>query len=241
MELTKTADIPSNSPFAALTTMFYDPMKAFGMLSERRAVWLPLLLTMGLSAALMFYYYAVVDFEWLKERMLATVTDPAQREQSISMMTKSMVMISSIASAVLGIPLMCAITGVYFMIGGKMTSTDFGFGKGFALAAWSLVPMLITTVLGLMQVMLSSTGKLEFTELNPLTLNQLFFHIEMGKPWASLLESISLATVWQVILLIVGFQVWAKVPRATAMKVTLIPYVVIYGIWIAYSMMSNAA
>ncbi len=240
MELTKTADTSSNSPVAALITMFYDPMKAFEMLRERRAVWLPLLLTIGLSAALMFYYYAVVDFDWVKERMMATITDPAQREQSVSMMTKTVVMASSMGSTLLGIPLMCAIMGLYFMIGGKMTSADFSFGKGFALAAWSSVPMIITSVLGLMQIMLISNGKVEFTDLNPLTLNQLFFHIEMGKPWAALLESVSLATVWQVILLIIGFQVWAKVSRATAMKVTLAPYVIIYGIWIAYSMMSSA-
>ena len=241
MELTKTADISNNSPFAALITMFYDPMKAFAMLRERRAVWLPLLLTIGLSAALLFYYYAVVDFEWVKERMLATITDPAQREQSMSMMTKPMIMAGSMSGALLGIPIMCAIIGVYFMIAGKITSTEFSFGQGFALAAWSSVPMIITTVLGLMQVMLSSTGKVEFGDLNPLTLNQLFFHIEMGKPWAALLESISLSTIWQIILLVVGFQVWAKVSRATALKVTLVPYVVIYGIWIAYSMMSGAA
>ena len=241
MELTKTADHSNTSPFAALTTMFFDPMKAFAMLEQRRAVWLPLLLTMALSAALISYYYSVVDFEWVKERMLASITDPAQREQSMAMMSKTMMMSGSLASAVLGVPILSAIMGLYFMISGKMISKEFSFGQGFALAAWSSIPMLITSVLGMIQVMLSTTGQLEFTDLNPVTLNQLFFHLEMGKPWAALLETVSLATIWQIALLIVGFQVWAKVSRATALKVTLMPYLVIYGIWIAYSMMSSAA
>ena len=79
MELTKTADTTSNSPFAALTTMFYDPMRAFAMLQERRATWLPLLLTMVASAAMMFFYYSGVDFEWLKEKMAATMTETGDR------------------------------------------------------------------------------------------------------------------------------------------------------------------
>ncbi len=241
MELTKTADTTSNSPFAALTTMFYDPMRAFAMLQENRATWLPLLLTMVASAAMMFFYYSGVDFEWLKEKMAATMTDPAQREQSMAMMTKTMVMYSSLAGAVLAIPFICLVTGIYLMVAGKMTSKDFTFGKGFSLAAWSLIPMLITSLLGIMMVMLSSTGQMEPSQLNPVSLNQLFFNIEMGKPWGSLLDSVSIATVWQIVLLICGFQVWGKVSRATAIKVTLLPYVVIYGIWIAVNLMSKAA
>lgn len=242
MELSKTANTTStSSPFAALAAMFYEPTHAFAMLKERRATWLPLLLTIIATVALVYTYYAAADFEWVKEKMLATITDPAAREQAAAGFTKGTVLAMSLVGAIAGIPVFCLLMGLYFMVAGKFAAKEFTFGDGFSLTAWSLIPTLITTALGFMQIMLSSNGQIEFTALNPSTLNQLFFQIEMGKPWASLLDSIHIATIWQVILLVVGFQVWGNVSRTTALKVTLAPYLVIYGIWIAYTLMSTPA
>ena len=57
---------------------------------------------------------------------------------------------------------------------------------------------------------------------------------------ASVLDTISFTGIWSVILTIIGFQVWAKVPLSTALKVVLIPYVTIFALWFAFAM-SQAA
>ncbi len=240
MESSNPADVPAGTPTSALIKMFYDPMRAFAMLERRHASWLPLLLCMLTTIALMYAYYSMVDFEWMKEKLLATIKAPDQRAQAMTVMTRSMIMTTSVAAGMLLIPLTAVVAGVYFMIAAKVKGCNFDFGKGFALVSWSLVPMLLTTVLGFMQLLLSSNGQLEFSQLNPSSVNQLFFQFEMAHTWAGLLDSINIATLWQFILLVTGFQVFAKVPRTTAIIVTLLPYIFVYGIWIAYNM-SQAA
>ena len=241
MELTKTAETGSASPFSALITMFYEPAKTFASLEHRRAAWLPLVVLMLSTAALMTWYFNIVDFAWLMDQMFATIKDPAAREKAAGMMSKQMMQISGIGGALIGMPVIFALMGVYFMFAGKVQSKEFTFGKGFALAAWSSLPTLLAFPLGAMQIMLSSNGQMGFSDLNPLSLNTLFFHHPMGHPMASLFDSISVPSIWSAVLMVIGFELWAKAKRSTAIMVVAIPYAVIYGVWLAVALMSKAA
>lgn len=243
MELTKTADTSSgNSPFGALIAMFYEPTKAFGMLTPRRHAWLPLVLAMVCSAILLVWYFNAVDFAWLSDQMNASIKDAAAREQASQMMTKGMMQGFALGGTLVGIPLITMLIGVYFMVVAKSMTKEFGFGDGFSLAAWSLVPGLLVLPLGAIQLLMSSNAQLSSSDLNPLSLNSLVFQYPMTHSLAGPMDMINVTSLWGVFLMIVGFQVWAKVSRATAMKVVLIPYVTILGGWIAIAMaMSKAA
>lgn len=240
MELTKTASARDVSPFSSLITILYEPARTFAALEPRRAAWLPVILMMLSTAALMSWYFSFVDFSWLTDQMLATVKDAVQREKAQAMMSKQTMLVSGLAGALIAIPVGIAVIAAYFMAAGKLCSKEFSFGKGFALVAWSYVPGLLSLPLGAMQIMLSSSGQMGFSDLNPLSLNTLFFHYLMSHPMASLLDSVSVLSVWSAVLLVIGFQAWAKVSRATALKVVLIPYLVIYGGWLAFAL-SRAA
>jgi hypothetical protein len=243
MEMTKTADTSSgNSPFGALIAMFYEPTKAFGMLTPRRYGWLPLVLIMLTSFILLMWYFNVVDFAWLSDQMNASIKDAAAREQASQMMTKGIMQGMTVGGALVGIPMMTALMGVYFMIVAKSISKEFGFYEGFSLAAWSYVPALLGLPLGIIQIMLSPNAQFGMSELNPLSLNSLVFHYPMSHSLAGWLDMINVTSLWGVVLMIIGFQVWAKVSRATAMKVVLIPYITILGGWLAIALaMSKAA
>ena len=240
MELTKNSDTGSASPFSALITMFYEPTKTYAAIEQRRAAWLPLLLLMLTSAALMVWYFNIVDFAWLMDQMFASIKEAAAREKASAMMTRQAMQISGLAGALAGLPIVFSLIGVYLMFVGKMYSKEFTFGKGFALAAWSSVPALLALPLGAMQIMLASSGQMGFSDLNPLSLNTLFFHYPMSHPVAALLDSISVISIWSAVLMVIGFQVWAKVTRTAAVKVVAIPYAVIYGAWLAFAL-SRAA
>ncbi len=243
MEMTKTADTSNgNSPFGALISMFYEPTKAFGMLTPRRHGWLPLVLAMISSTILLTWYFNVVDFAWLVEQMSAAEKNAAAREQIAQFMTKGMVQGMAIGGSLIGIPVITMLIGVYFMIVAKSMTKEFGFSEGFSLAAWSLLPGLLVLPLGATQIMLSSNAQFSSSELNPLSLNSLVFQYPMTHSLAAPLDMINLTSLWGVFLMIVGFQVWAKVSRATAMKVVLIPYITVVGGWLALAMaMSKAA
>ncbi|MFL6676616.1 MAG: YIP1 family protein [Massilia sp.] len=241
MQTTNVIDAPAASPFNALAAMFYDPTRAFAMLQARRHAWLPLVLLVASNAALLFWYFSVVDFAWLLERMFAMIADVEKREHAMKMMSKGMMQTTTMIGGALTVPLFAAIGGLYFLIVGKVRNIDFGFGKGFALSAWASVPGLLMLALGGLQIVLTPGGQLDFSQLNPVSLNQLLFHVDMGRRWAGLLDSLSVITIWGMVLTAIGFQVWARVSRATAFRITLIPYVAIYGIWAAYNLMSKAA
>lgn len=240
MELSNHAASRGISPFAAVISMFYEPAKTFAALEQRRGTWLPLLLLMASTAILMLWYFSSVDIDWLKEQMFATVKDPGQRAKSMEVVSRNMLMFGGIGQAVIGLPIFLALIGLYFMFVGKIYAKDFSFGKGFSLATWTSVPALLTLVLGGTAILLSKGGQVALGDLNPLSLNALLFHRPIGDPLNSLFESISLLTVWSAVLMVIGFQAWARVPRATAIKVVVIPYLVIYGVWLAIALLRAA-
>jgi len=244
MELTQTPDTThsATSPFAALMAMFYEPTKAFGMLETKRHSWFPLVLLMASSCVLMLWYFNVVDFAWMLDTMTASIKDPAAREQASAMMSKSTMQTMGIAGSLVVLPLFMALYAVYFLLVAKAMNNDsFGFGAGFGLAAWSSVPSLLMLPLGAMQIMLSSNYQLTTSELNPLTLNQLLFQYPMMHPLSGPLDMLSVPFFWSILLMIIGFQVFAKVSRATAAKVVLIPHVTVFGLWIAYALSASPA
>jgi hypothetical protein len=240
MELTKSAVPVSTSPFNALIGMFHEPTRTFAALEPRKMAWLPLVLLMLSTVALASWYFSMVDLEWLKDDMFATVKDAASREKIKSGMTRQMMQLGSIGGSLVVLPLTMAVMGLYFMIAGKMLSKEFTFGSGFALSAWSSVPGLLMFPLGAIQIFLSPNGQFSYGALNATSLNQILFQYGTGHPMAALLDSLSVPTFWSMILMVIGFQVWAKVARSTAIKVVLIPYATIYAIWLAFALNSAA-
>ncbi len=236
MEITKTAAAAGKTPYDAIIGMFHQPTRTFADLEPRKAAWLPLLLIILSSLALYIWYFNVVDFAWLKDDMYANIKDAAERAKATTMTTKLMMQVGTLGGLLVVVPAILAMMGVYFMLAGKVLSKNFTFGSGFALSTWSSIPLLLSLPLGAMQILLASNGQLSLSELNPLSLNQLVFQYETTHPMAGIMDNLSVQMVWSTILMVIGFEVWAKVARATAIKVVLLPMVTIYGIWLAIAL-----
>ena len=228
------------SPFKALITIFYEPGSTFAALENRSAPWLPLIVVIASLCTLFFWFYSIVDFPWLQDKILASV--PAEnREMARGGMSKTVLQASSLVGIVAGVPLLAAVQALYLMIVAKVGNQTFGFGKGFALALWAGMPAVLLLPLGALQMVLANNGQLEMSQLNPVSLNQLFFQFPIGHKWSALLDSLSIPVFWTAALTVIGYQIWGKVPRATALRVVLIPYLLIYGGWFAFALMSKAA
>lgn len=233
MELTNSTTIPSTSPVNALGTIFYEPTKTFQQLESRPRAWFPTLVLIICMLAVMGWYFSTVDFPWLADQMASAMKTAEERDAFAKTMSKTLLQVSTLVSVVFMYPLIFAIMGVYFMAVSKMISHGITFGKGFALAAWSSIPSILLLPLGAMQIMLNPAGQLGFSELNPLSLNQLVFHYDLAHPLASLMDSLSVFTFWSMFLLVIGFEVWAKVKRSTAVKVVVLPYLIVFAGWYA--------
>jgi hypothetical protein len=242
MELIDKSVAAPASPFPAMIGIFTEPAATFARLAPRPAAWLPVLaMCAAMIAVFLWYFLGFVDFAWFQEQMLAAVADPAVREKQASMGPgrEAMAYMTAFGGA-FSVLVSYALTALYLLIVGKFTNREFGFGKGFALAAWAGMPALLTLPLAAMQMLLAADGQMSLEALNPTSLNQLFFHYQTGHPLAGLLEGLSLLFVWSTALLVIGYRVWAGVSRASALRVVLTPYCVIYGAWLAYAL-SKAA
>lgn len=239
----KSAPTPATaSPFSALVSIFYEPTATFARLAAQRATWLPVTVVAIASALLLlWYFFGFVDYAWFQDYMLASVSDPAEREQAAKMgMAQQTMGVLSAVSAVVGVLVAYSIGALYLLIVAKLKNQDFGFRQGFSLSAWASMPNLLLLPLGAMQMLLAGDGQVPPEALNPTTLNQLVFHFESTHPFAGMLESLSIPVIWGTVLMVIGYQAWTGVSRATAVRVMLLPFVVVYGIWLAYAL-SQAA
>ncbi|PRC94469.1 YIP1 family protein [Solimicrobium silvestre] len=231
-----------SSAFSTLVSMFTEPSRAFAALEKRSMVLLPLLLATLGSALLLLWYYQSVDFAWLQEKLLAGKDmEPAQLEAAKKFMGKSTLIGMSLASTFIGIPVFYALIAVYFLIVAKVSNLTIGFGQWFAFATWSAVPSLLSIPLGVIQILLTQQGQLAPNQLNPLSLNQLFFHIDMNLPWAGLLDNITVTSIWVMVLMVIGFQTWSKKSRATSIAVVVTPCLIIYGVMAVINLMHKAS
>lgn len=198
--------------------------------------WFPIAAVLVSSCALILWHYSIVDFPWLVDQLLATISSAEEREQTAEFLSKNMMIVSSLASALVSYSAIVVILGGYLMIASKVLAHGISFGKGLALAAWSSIPHLLLFPLGAIQVLLASSGRIGVSALNPISLNQLFFRFDMAHPLAILMDSVSLTTIWGIFLLVIGFEVWANVKRSTAILVVVVPHLVVYGPWFIYGM-----
>jgi hypothetical protein len=169
MELAEKPIATSVTPFSAIVRMFYEPSAVFAQLESRRSTWLPLLLLVLSGVAMAVWYFQFVDYAWLQEQWLSVIEDPAVREQQrANPMAASTVTGMTVFGILVAYLLGFTLTAVYLLIVSKVRNTEFSFGKGFALAVWSSVPLLIMFPLGAMQILLASNNQIGFESLNPL-------------------------------------------------------------------------
>lgn len=241
MALNKSAACGGTGPFHALIVIFHQPVRTFAALELRKAAWLPCVLLMIATTVLLSWYCSIVDFAWLNDDLAAGVRKADEQEQMKAMLNKQLFQTRAIAGSLVMLLLPMAVLGAYFQFVGKILNRDMSFASGFALSAWSSVPALLSFPIGAVQILLSPDGQLAMYELNPLSLNYIFFQHETWHPMAGLLDSVSVQIVWSIVLMVIGFQVWGKVALSTAVKVVLIPYATIYGLWLAVALSRASA
>lgn len=229
-----TTPSPAAANQSAMTTllgMFVEPTKAFAAIKEKSMVWLPLALTLIGTAVLLMWYYQQVDIAWLQDKLLAGKDmEPAQRETAMKMMGRGTMQGIGLAGALLGIPILYALMAVYFTLVGKFADMQVTFGKWFAMVVWAGVPGLIAILLGFMQILLADHGQLAPNQLNPLSVNQIFFHLDMGARWAGVLDGINVTTLWSVVLMGIGVQTWGNKSRITGILIAAVPTIIILAI-----------
>ena len=230
------------SPTSTLLAIFVEPAKAMQAVREKSMIWLPLLLLMVGSALLWVWYFQIVDIDWLQDQMLGGQNMPAEQMAAAkSFMSRGFVMGSTVISILIMLPLMMLISAVYYLLSAKVVGSDIGFGKWFAFSIWTSVPVLLLIPAGVIKILMAGNGQLTQQALNPLSLNELLFHLPMSSPWSGLANAIHIPSIWAAVVAIIGYKLWTAKSTVTSAIVVLLPLVVIYGGWAAFAFLRSAA
>jgi hypothetical protein len=217
-----------------LGRVIIEPAPTFARLKEKPNGWLPLLVSLLLSVAIMYWWTSTLDYGWFREHMIAMRPDlkPEAQAAMAKFLSPTSMLVSTVGGAVIGTLVMIALTAVYFLIAARMIGNQIGYGKWFAFVAWSSVPRLLVVPLMALQIA-TSHGQLAPEDLNMVSLNFLVFHLPPTNHWASILTSIDLAAFWTIALAAIGLKAWTGRPAGTCLTIAALPYVVIYGLWAA--------
>lgn len=222
---------------AALATA---PSSAFGELRERPRFWFPLLLVIASTVAIVYWYYSMVDIEWLKDAMFSNDPDmqkrpEAERAAAMAVLGRNTLLWGSVVGAIFVLPIFFLLQSSYLLLAAKVTKLPQGFKHWFALSCWTALPLLVSTVVSAIFLIISDTSQVSPSVLQPLSINELVLHRPIGSPGHTLLESLTVPGVLSWILLIIGVRVWSQRSWAFSAILILLPIVVIYGTWSAFA------
>ncbi len=210
---------------------FTAPSRAFAQLGSGSSWWLPYLLVVLVSLGFAATVGAKVGWDTVARNNLASSpkqqarfdqAPPAQQTQQIGMIAK-FTRVSVYAGFVFG-PLLFAaiIAGILlatlnFALGGHAR-----FGPLFAVYFLSALPQLIKLLLAMLMLAFG-VGTETFQLNNPVGGNPAFYlQISSVPHWAiSLLTWFDVFLIWQIVLLVIGCSIVAKVSRGKAAAVVL--------------------
>jgi hypothetical protein len=218
------------------TALVTSPSKAFLALKDRPSFWFPLL-AVGLStAAVLFWYYSIVDFEWLKDRLLSS--NPRTRNmseeqlaQSSKFMSAGFLMWSSVISILIVVPVIRLLEAMYLTLAGNVVNVRLKFKQWFALSCWTALPHLIGVLAMATYMLTADSNQIGNDELLVLSLNELFFNKEMSDAGFGFLSSLTLLHPWVWWLTVVGVRVWSERSWLFSSVFALTPIALVYGGW----------
>jgi hypothetical protein len=215
-----------------LGRVIIEPAPTFARLKDKPNGWLPLLVSILLTLAIMYWWTATEDYAWLSQHMAASHPEmkPEQQAAMARFFTPTRMLLTSAGGAVIGTIMLIALTAAYFLIAARLVGSDIGYGKWFAFVAWASVPRLLVVPLMALQIA-TSHGQLAPEDLNMVSFNYLLFHLPMTHPWASFANSLDLATFWTIALGTIGMKAWTGKSTGTCVTVAALPYLVVYALW----------
>jgi hypothetical protein len=129
------------------------------------------------------------------------------------------------------LPLVFVLEAVYLLVAAKVTKLPQGFKHWFALSCWSSLPLLLGSVVAAILLFLSDTAQVSPAVMQSMSLNELIFHVPVGGPGYTLLETLTIPAFLSYALMIIGIRVWSQRSWAFSAIFILLPTVFLYGCW----------
>ncbi len=223
--------------FSTLGNIFINPAAAYRKLDNRPAAWFPLVLLVISWIVFWNWFYHSVDYAWLIERLVASETaavplnERAELAANVAKLRPGALIVISVFVTLAVLLLSALITSIYLVVVGAVYDDKPGLKDFFSFAMWAALTSLAAIALMVVNFTLSPDARLTAMQLNPVTLNNLIFHVGDDNAFKRLLDSIDLTLLWSQLVMIIGYRQWVGRSWLNASLVILTPFVVVYGIW----------
>lgn len=224
------------SVFNAMADIVAAPGKALDQVKHHTAwLWWPLLISIVLASGMMAYYYSWVDFEWLVEQTIQQ--QPAERRAEVaegirSFMTPTTSIVMAVAAVAVMTLAIYAIQSTYLHLANKLTTgAEIAWKQWFSFSAWTAFVGVFGVLAALVVIFMADDNQLSQGALQPLSLNSLFIHAEVGDPWFTWGSSLQLTNLWMLVLMSIGYQRWTGASTLKSAVIAVLPWALIFGIW----------
>jgi hypothetical protein len=116
------------------------------------------------------------------------------------------------------------------LLAGKVTNVQRGFRQWFALLCWTSMPAVLAAIPSAIVLMTATTTQIDQGDLQPLSLNSLFFHRTFDQSGYTLLTSINLLGLLGMYLLVFGVRTWSGRSWLFSAIFSLLPMALIFGV-----------
>jgi len=210
------------------------PARGFAQLKQSPRNALPFLLLLAGGVVVIQWYFNIVDFEWVKHRLTEMYANKggghgAAGAQIVQFLSKGVLKWSTTITSTLMTILILALEALYLLVLGMAARIRYSYGQWFAFVCWSATPLIIGFIPQLLMLGLGRTSQLDLIAVQPLTLNELFFHVTDANPAYQFLTGVSLLTLAQVWLSIVGLRVWSGRSWAFCTVYMLVPFALYFA------------
>lgn len=224
-----------------LVNIFLAPSKTFTDLRGNASWWAPFLIIVIFSTTFVYVVDQKVGFRKVVENQIqlqpkqADRIDrmPADQRQKITQQQVAITRTISYAVPAIALILYAAFAGVLFATLKFGASAELKYKSLFALIVYTRLPMLLTTVLGMLSLVAGVSAD-AFNIENPAATNLGYFIGPDGSPvLRALLSPFDVFTLWTLVLTAIGITCISKVKRGTA-------FAVVFG-WFAVVVLGRIA
>lgn len=214
-----------------LIDIYLQPGKVFAALKDKPTFLVPLLLSIVVGVVMVGLYFAQVDGAWLVDRMASANPEATAKEveQMRKVMPGAQIMgYIGMAGVLVVTVLITLVVALYYFIAGKIAGHPISFRHSLSLIAWSGMPMLLGSIVGLVGV-ITMTPQTAMESLQVLNIDPLFVELPLDHAWSTFAKGFSLLMPWAIGLAALGWRTWFRTGWGQAVFVAALPYVVYFG------------
>jgi hypothetical protein len=125
---------------------------------------------------------------------------------------------------------------LYYLLAGKITNVQRSYRHWLAMACWTGLPQVLAVLPAIGVLLASGTTQLDSSAIQPLSLNALFMHRDMGDAGYQLFTSINLLHLLTLPLAVMAIRVWSGRSWLFSSVYALLPVVLIFGGWAVFAL-----